>query len=595
MKGLKNTLSLTFEGKHLRQLFFLTLSALVVSLLEIVGVASVAPFISMVFDRDLIQENASLLWIYQTLEFKNNDEFIVFFGILVIIFLLLANTYQSLHHYFTTYFSKLFGHDFSMKLLKKYLSKDYQFFLDRNSSEFSKNIIIEVDRVVKGVIMAGIITISRAILVLCMSIFLISLNPLMGFFLLFGIGGSYALIYLFFRKSLATTGRKSSIYTADRLKVTSEAFGAIKELKLYNNSDIFLGRFEHPSLNTAKYTAKSLLISLIPKYLMETIAFASLIGSVLYMITIGYEQSFILASLTLYAFAGYRLIPGFQMLYQQITLIKFNYPALVFLLADLETEPKKQTLALPEEIKFEDKIVLEGISFTFPKTKKKILDRMNIEIQKNSSIGLVGSTGSGKTTFVDLLLGLIKQDEGKITVDGVELNDSNIASWQKKIGYVPQEIFLYDDSIKKNIAFGIPDESVDSSKLEKAINNSQLDQFIESLPNGSNTIVGERGVKLSGGQRQRIGIARALYNDPEILFMDEATSSLDGKTEDIIMESINHLSSQLTLFLVAHRVTTLRECDQIYFLENGKIIESGSYTYLLENSKSFKDLSNLGI
>jgi ABC-type bacteriocin/lantibiotic exporter with double-glycine peptidase domain len=417
----------------------------------------------------------------------------------------------------------------------------------------------------------------------------------MGFFLLFGIGGSYALIYLSFRKSLATTGRKSSIYTADRLKVTTEAFGAIKELKLYNNSDIFLGRFEHPSLNTAKYTAKSLLISLIPKYLMETIAFASLIGSVLYMISIGYEQSFILASLTLYAFAGYRLIPGFQMLYQQITLIKFNYPALVFLLDDLETESKKQTLTPSEEIKFEDKILLEGISFTFPKTKKKILDRMNIEIQKNSSIGLVGSTGSGKTTFVDLLLGLIKQDEGKIIVDGVELNDSNMASWQKRIGYVPQEIFLYDDSIKKNIAFGIPDESVDSSKLEKAINNSQLDQFIESLPNGANTIVGERGVKLSGGQRQRIGIARALYNDPEILFMDEATSSLDGKTEDVIMESINHLSSQLTLFLVAHRVTTLRECDQIYFLENGKIIESGSYTYLLENSKSFKDLSNLGI
>ena len=290
--------------------------------------------------------------------------------------------------------------------------------------------------------------------------------------------------------------------------------------------------------------------------------------------------------------AGFRLLPAVQQIYSGITNFKFNLPALEKLYSDLSKAPvSAYEINNQEPMVLSEDLEVNSLSYSYSNSKSLVLNKLNLKINANTTIGIVGSTGSGKTTLIDLLLGLLSPNSGSISVDGVEINDNNIRAWQQIVGYVPQSIYLNDDSIERNIAFAVPKNQVDKKLIKQVAKMANLDSFVESLPEKYNTVVGERGVRLSGGQRQRIGIARALYHSPSVIFLDEATSSLDGITENVIMEAIQNLSHKKTIVMVAHRLTTLKECDVIHLMQNGHIVDSGTYQQLVDNNKDFKEMA----
>jgi len=380
----------------------------------------------------------------------------------------------------------------------------------------------------------------------------------------------------------------------DRFIAVNEAFGGIKEVKVNGLEDYYTDNFSRPSKIYARNQASAQLIAQMPKFLIEGIAFGLLLVVLLYYIYIGESLNNILPVVTMYAFAAYRLLPALQQLYGSFSQIKFYSPSLQSILFDLsEFKNPNNFVSGSKNLDFKNELNLKDITFYYPNSIKPTLYKINLSITVNSTIGFVGSTGSGKTTILDIILGLLDPQEGQLLVDGELINYTNRRQWQKIIGYVPQQIYLSDDTIASNIAFGVPKEEIDLNAIEKAAKISNLHEFvIKDLEEGYNTIIGERGVRLSGGQRQRIGIARALYYNPKILILDEATSALDNVTENAVMESINNLNNEITVIIVAHRLTTVMNCDIIFCIENGTIKAKGTYNELKDKVDIFKSVLN---
>ena len=583
-----------FTPKEYPKIFLLFIGSVILAFFEIVGVASIAPFMSMVMNPDIINENDYLQFLYTYFSYSSEISFIVHVGILVIALIGISNLFSTIMLYFMTYFSKFHGHRLSMRILRNYLGQDYEYFLNVNSAELGKNILSEVDRIVKGVVLAGVNASSKLVLAIAVILFLFIFNPTIGFFLLITIGGSYVFIFIITKNLLNRIGIKSTYAVTERFKNVNESFAGIKDVKLKNLESIFIKRFREHSINHARFTSIALVIAAIPRYLIEFIAFAGVIGIVIYLLSANFPADNIISSLAVFAVAGYRLMPALQNIYSGITMMKYNQAALDVLVKGLSLNVKRfssQDKNL-NDLSFTKSISLEEISFKYSKSNANVLSKLSLKINKYETIGLVGQTGSGKTTLVDILLGLLKPSEGKIRLDDKILSKENIASFQKLVGYVPQFIYLIDDTIAANIAFGNDNLQIDEKKLDEVIHMSNLNEFVKDLPNGLETLVGENGVRLSGGQRQRIGIARALYNDPELLVMDEATSSLDGNTEESVMAAINNLQSRVTIVLIAHRLETLKKCDKIFLLENGTLKNTGSYSSLMESDDIFKIISH---
>jgi ATP-binding cassette, subfamily B, bacterial PglK len=329
---------------------------------------------------------------------------------------------------------------------------------------------------------------------------------------------------------------------------------------------------------------------------MELIAFGAMISIILFHITTNDNINGILPLLSIYALAAFKLLPAFQQIYASIGQIKGNISAFESIKEDLlKTKNISEEIFKNEiqtkEINLKDQIHLNSIYFTYPNKQKAVLNNISLTIPSNSVVGIVGPSGSGKTTLIDVLLGLIQPEKGNLEIDKTIINKDNIVSWQKNIGYVPQDIFLSEESIAENIAFGIPKKLIDYERINKAIKLSHLDSLINSLEGGLSTMVGERGVQLSGGQRQRIGIARALYHKTNVFIFDEATSSLDGITEKSIMNAINDFKGNKTIILVAHRLKTIKNCDIIFFIEDGKLIDKGTYDELITKNLDFKKMT----
>ena len=555
-----------FTPKEYPKIFLLFIGSVILAFFEIVGVASIAPFMSMVMNPDIINENDYLQFLYTYFSYSSEISFIVHVGILVIALIGISNLFSTIMLYFMTYFSKFHGHRLSMRILRNYLGQDYEYFLNVNSAELGKNILSEVDRIVKGVVLAGVNASSKLVLAIAVILFLFIFNPIIGFFLLITIGGSYVFIFIITKNLLNRIGIKSTYAVTERFKNVNESFAGIKDVKLKNLESIFIKRFREHSINHARFTSIALVIAAIPRYLIEFIAFAGVIGIVIYLLSANFPADNIISSLAVFAVAGYRLMPALQNIYSGITMMKYNQAALDVLVKGLSLNVKRfssQDKNL-NDLSFTKSISLEEISFKYSKSNANVLSKLSLKINKYETIGLVGQTGSGKTTLVDILLGLLKPSEGKIRLDDKILSKENIASFQKLVGYVPQFIYLIDDTIAANIAFGNDNLQIDEKKLDEVIHMSNLNEFVKDLPNGLETLVGENGVRLSGGQRQRIGIARALYNDP-VLVMDEATSSLDGNTEESVMAAINNLQSRVTIVLIAHRLETLKSATRFFF------------------------------
>jgi ATP-binding cassette, subfamily B, bacterial PglK len=587
MKQFLEALQLLNERER-RQVYMLLPGIVLMACLEVVGIAAIQPFLGLITNPESIQSNRVLRWLYTLFNFESTQPFVVFMGLLALTLMVTSNLFSLFMNWVLVRFAWLKNHSLSQRLLAQYLGKPYTFFLERNTSEMGKNILAEVQQVVNGLLVPGMLMLANLIVVSFILIFLILLNPLRAIIMALALGTGYALVYSLLQRRMARYGDESVQANKERFQLAGEALNGVKEIKLLGRENAFLGNFAKVSKLFSTRMAFGEVLSNSPRYVLDTIAFGTILTIMIVMYT--QDPSQVIPVVGVYAFAGYRLMPALQQIYRHVTKARFHTSVLAAVKRDLETG----SLTFPdasERLVFERTLELKNISFKYPTAKEALLGGLSLTIPRNSSVAFVGATGSGKTTIVDILLGLLPPNHGHILIDGNVLTSETLRAWQANLGYVPQSIFLSDGSIAQNIAFGVAPENIDVNALTRAATIANLHEFIETLPDGYSTVVGERGVRLSGGQRQRIGIARALYHDPSVLILDEATSALDNVTEEAVFQAIKNVMGKKTVIMIAHRISTVRECDTIFVLEKGNIVGQGSYGELLKTNARFQALA----
>lgn len=580
------------DSSNRRRIYLLLALTLLSAAVEVVGIGSVAPFIAVLTDPGVMLSNPYLNLLSTHLEITEPKTFLLVLAGLVIGISLTRNGLFLFHQRMNAKYLALFKQHISSQLLRTYLSQPYTFFLTNSTVELQRNVIEETSNVVDGVLQPIITGITKLIMCVAIVGFLVYLRPIVAVVTLAVLGGFYATIYFFVHLRLQALGTLRRGYRSSRFKLTNEGLNGIKPLILSGQRNTYADAFAKVSRLNALADAKGQIISAVPRYGIESIALVGLIVFAVLEFNMSDGQANNLPLMTLYLLAGYRLLPALQALYGSVSRIKFDSASLssvhdhLFSLRGQEDRPDEITVS-----GFSGAVELKDVSYSYPETSRPAVSSVNLNIAANSSIALVGRSGSGKSTLVDLLLGLIQPQQGEVLVDGIALKSVQ-SQWQQQIGYVPQQIYLADDSVAQNIAFGVDPEAIDHDAVIRAAKIADIhDHVINELADGFDTIIGERGVKLSGGQCQRIGIARALYLDPSVLILDEATSALDRTTESVIMEAIQRLSDDITIILIAHRITTVEACDQIYVLSEGCIVDQGNYPYLVSESAAFRELA----
>lgn len=573
-----------------RNLGILSLLTILVALVEVLGVGAVMPFVSVAANPAIIHTNKYLFLVYRIFRFESDSSFLIFLGVCILAFLVLTNTMNALLHYYRTRFSSMRRHTLSLRLLKAYLGQPYHFFLNRDSFDFVKNISSEIQNMITGTLTQLVELIAKAIQILFLAVFLFVVDPVSTLVILGAVGSSYGAIYTIFRRKINKLGGERFSYSRDISRIVSEVFWGIKEVKLMGIESTYEAQYTPPSKKLAKNLSFSEVIGDVPKFALETVAFSTII--IIVILAIAREGNFAnaAATVTLFGYGGYRMIPAVQAVFKAVTKLRHGAPTADRIIKEFELERIAEPIRKVEEERLPCSrlIELESVCFTYPGVEKQTIRDVSLAIPINSLVGFAGRTGSGKTTTVDLILGLLKIQSGRLIVDGTVVDDGNLRSWQRNLGYVPQNIYLFNDTIASNIAFGVPRDKIDLEAVRSAARMAQIDDFVTSeLKDGYQTLIGERGIRLSGGQRQRIGIARALYRNPSVLVMDEATSALDNRTEKAVMEAIDDLHGVKTILLIAHRLTTLKECDNIFLFEKGCLVDQGTYDELQAKSEFF--------
>lgn len=602
----RQTISL-LGRRHKWQVLAVFASTLVMGLISMVGVASIMPFMAVVANPEVISQNRWLALAYEGLGFTSTQQFLFALGMLTLSMLAASNGVHGLNTWLVARFTHGLNHDLSRRLLERYLRQSYSFYLSRNTSRLAKNVLAEVNAVVNGVVQPLVQILARGTLALFILALLFYVDVLLALMVFSILGLLYGGVYVAVRSRQGKLGRQRVEANSERFRAAAEAFGGIKDVKVLAREGHFLRRFSKPSARYARTNASNAIISQIPRQALETVAFGGMLVIVLYLLRVHQDLGQVLPVVSLYAFAAYRLMPAFHEIFGALTKTRFNLAALEDLCGDLVGDrlaPEREAvfpvhngrpaqLLSPAEVVLQREIRLERVSFRYPGAAELALREVSLTIPRNATVGLVGETGCGKTTLADLLLGLFEPTEGRILVDGLPVTGDRLIAWRRNIGYVAQQIFLADDTIRRNIAFGIPDDEVDPERVLRAARVAHLEELLERLSAGLDTIVGERGIRLSGGQRQRIGIARALYEDPDVLVMDEATSALDNVTEAAVMEAMRGLYRRKTIVLVAHRLSTIETCDRIFVLSRGRLVAEGTYAELMAHSESFRILSRV--
>jgi len=590
MKNLKKLFNLlsSNERKHAG---LLLLMMIVVAILDMIGVATIFPFMTVLTDPNLIETNKILnkmFYVFSLIGVENNQQFLFALGILVLVMLVISLSFKAITLYVQLKFVHMTEYTIGKRLVEGYLQKSYSWLKENHSAELGKNILSEVELVVRGGMKQAMEMISKSLITIALVFLLIITDLKLTLIIAFFLGFTYTAVFYFVQIYVKRIGKERFKSNELRFKSISDAFGAAKEIKLGGLEKFYIQKFSDPAKNFAQTTAFSLVITMLPRFVFEAIAFGGALLVLLYLMTQTGNLQTALPIISLYVLAGYRLLPALQQIYGSITQITFIGPSLDRLYNDIINfkpiviNQNQDVLLLNRELN------LKNISYDYSNSSRSALKNINIRIPAKSSVGLIGPSGSGKTTTVDIILGLLEAQKGTLEIDDTIISKKNLRSWQRIIGYVPQHIFLADDTIFGNIAFGVNHKDINSKAVEKASKIANLHNFIiEELPKQYKTYIGERGVKLSGGQRQRIGIARALYHNPQVLILDEATSALDNETEKAVMDAVNNLNKDITIILIAHRLNTVKNCDIVFKLEKGQLVNQGSFEELINSKNEF--------
>ncbi len=572
---------------------------IIAALSSAVMVGSVLPFLSVLAEPERIQTVPALKWVYDTGGFESDYQFLKLLGYASIGIILAANLIQIVRVWAVSRFALMRIHSLSLRLLSSYLRQPYELFLNRHSGDMGTKILDETQQVVKQYLLPATEAIASLLSIICVIAVLFIVDPIVASFAFVIVGGIYGGALLYSRRLVGRLGKIRANTNRARFRIAGESLSGIKDIKLAGRETAFVKRYSRPSRRMAITQVRANVIGQTPHYIMQVVAFSGVIAICLVLLepdalASGSSLSAILPTLGVFAFSAQRLIPELSKFYRSLTRLTYGNAAVDAVHRDLNIgaatplDYKQKELV---RLGLSRALTLDNVGYSYPNAERPGLSGVSLEIRAGEKIGIVGGTGAGKTTLADLILGLLPPSKGQIRSDGTEIVPENLRAWQRTVGYVPQEIFLTDSSIAENIAFGLPKEEVEQDRVLKAARIAQIHEFIlNDLPDGYDSAVGERGVRLSGGQRQRIGIARALYHDADLIVFDEATSALDNLTEREVMSAIRALPGDKTILMIAHRLSTVKECDRIVLMNRGQIEGLGSWSELASSSDEFRRL-----
>jgi ATP-binding cassette, subfamily B, bacterial PglK len=588
MKVTIRQLLMLFNKKEKKKLIALLFLMIVAALFETIGIGLIVPLVGLITSPKVIQEQEFLFYFFNLLNFQSSSSFIVFCVVVLLAIFLLKNLYLLFFNYIQLKLILNQQVKLSKKLFGEYLIKPYNFHLQRNTADLLRNVNDEVPKVFQGIIMSGFQLFSEILVTTCILILLLITAPEATITSTILLSGSVFLFFKFFRKKITNLGKEQQKVSGKMIKWVNQGLGASKEVKVSGKESFFIDSYTKYSQTKANNSRYMKMLEQVPRLFIETLLVSIVLLTMIIIVFQETSTSRLISTMALFAMAAFRLMPSITRIIALTTTIRYSHPALEVIYKDLFVNEEEfldnhfnkdcilTNINKPERT-FSDSIMLNEVFFRYPNQKDYSIKNVSLTIPIGKSVAFIGESGAGKTTIVDIILGLFKPGKGKVLVDNKNLYELK-SLWQQKIGYIPQSIFLSDDTIRGNVAFGIESDHIDDEAVWRALEQAQLKEFVEALPDQLETEIGERGVRLSGGQRQRIGIARALYNNPEILFMDEATSALDNETEKEIMKAIDGLKGEKTLIIIAHRLSTIENCDIVFKINKGKLVSIDNKT-----------------
>ena len=594
MKNLKILFQI-FDKEDKKSFLLTILVSFITTFFQFFGLSTVVPLIATLSDPNILNENSFVADIYEFYDFQSYENFRDFLLYTSIIGVLLSVSLGLYNIYLVTKLSSNFGEKIEQKVFNFYLNCNYLYHVKISLPKILSNISNLIPRIKNSILSSYLNLFVQFFMVLIVSITILIVDFYFSIFAIILVGGLYLLFFKFFKKIIKSHGELITLYEQNKLKQVYESISNIKFVNFIKNKFYFKAKHSTFSNDLAKIFIKNSLINISPRYFMEIILFMGVIFSLIVMSMSEISFSIILAKLSLFAVAAIKILPAINQIYQSIINIRSNEHALVEFKKEFEfVHRANENLNFSKDgksnIAFKDSIEIKNVNFNYDDSDFKIRD-VSLKIRKNEFVGFCGKTGSGKTTIVDIISGLYEPQKGNLLVDGIKIDKTNIESFKNKIGYVPQDIYLGNNSIEEVISIGTDKKNIDRDLLISSTKKADIYNFINSLPNGFNTICGDRGIRLSGGQKQRVGIARALYKNPEIIIFDESTNALDYYTENKIINTILELKGKVTLIVITHRMETIKNCDTIFVVSNGKVVDSGKYEGLSRSSNFFKDIN----